>query len=116
MNWRALSDGRPTRSSVEFACYSDAPLTGLEAVLGPYRLLNTLATAIAPRPGSSRLALVLRAEQHLEETDAPEAFWERTDTTTYHGGQLDDELAALTSLALGIRLSLDPPRYAVTLA
>jgi len=89
---------------VEYACYSDAPLSGLEVVVGPYRLLNTLATAVAPRPGSSRLALVLRAEQHLQETGPPESFWERTDTTTYHGGQLDDELAALISLALGIRL------------
>jgi hypothetical protein len=104
MNWRAWREGHPTRGSVEYACYSDAPLTGLEVVVGPYRLLNTLAKAAAPRPGTSRLALVIRAEQRLQETDLPESFWERTDTTTYHGGQLDDELAALISLALGIRL------------
>jgi hypothetical protein len=131
-NWHAQRDGRPAHSALEYACYTDAALAGsIEHDLGPYRLLNTLATLANPQPARAQLALVLRVDLHLDETDEPElpppmrvpddiseagdrraldelfAGW--TDTATYHGGQLDDELAALVSLALGFRLRSGGP-------
>jgi len=100
--WRA-NYNYPSQDAVEVACYTDAWLTGDRIELGPYLLLNTIP---GPRqPGSARLALVLRVEDHLGPPDAPDKFWERTDTSTHHGGWLGDELAALVSLALGIRLA-----------
>jgi hypothetical protein len=123
-NWRTQRDGRPARGALEYACYTDAPLVGsIEHDFGPYRLLNTLATLADQQAGRAQLALVLRVDLHLDETDEPElppplqvpdeisesgnrraldelfAGW--TDSSTYHAGQLDDELAALVSLALG---------------
>jgi hypothetical protein len=121
-NWHAHRAGRPATHALEYAWYSDAPLTGLELKVGPYRLHNTLASVAARQPGQAIRALVLRADLHLDDTDAaptppaftlpegPDAdqeadwFFKRwTDTQTYHGGQLPDELAALVCLALGIR-------------
>jgi hypothetical protein len=131
-NWQARRDGQPAHSALEYACYTDAALHGsMEHDFGPYRLLNTLATLANPQPGRIQLALVLRVDLHLDETDEPqlpppmrvpddisetgnrramdELFAGWTDTTTYHGGQLDDEMAALASLALGVRLKSGGP-------
>jgi hypothetical protein len=69
-NWRAQRAGRPANGSLEYACHSDAPLTGLELDAGPYRLHNTLASAVARRPGQATRALILRADLHLDDTDA----------------------------------------------
>ena len=99
-NWRSWSsDSRPTESW-EIALYTDAHVVGhAEQDLGPYAVINTI-----PRPGSTppRLAAALRIEWHLpdEPQAAPPA---KTDTSTFHGGDVGDELAALISLALGMR-------------
>ncbi len=101
-NWRAQRAGVPGAGAVEFAGYTDAQLLEEQADLGPCRLLNTIGFA-ARRAGQVPLSLVLRVEWHAA-TDPRERSREQTDTATWHGGGLDDELAALVSLALGIRL------------
>jgi hypothetical protein len=92
----------PRAGAVEFAGYTDAQLLEDQADLGPCRLLNTIGFA-ARQPGQVPLSLVLRVEWHAA-TDPRERSREQTDTAIWHGGGLDDELAALVSLALGIRL------------
>jgi hypothetical protein len=101
-NWRAQRAGVPGAGAVEFAGYTDAQLLEDQVDLGPCRLLNTIGFA-ARRAGQVPLSLVLRVEWHAA-ADPRERSREETDTATWHGGGLDDELAALVSLALGIRL------------
>jgi hypothetical protein len=101
-NWRAQRAGVPGAGAVEFAGYTDPQLLEDQVDLGPCRLLNTIGFA-ARRAGQVPLSLVLRVEWHAA-TDPRERSRAETDTATWHGGGLDDELAALVSLALGIRL------------
>jgi hypothetical protein len=104
VNWRAQRAGQPSRGAVEFAGYTDAQLLELDGDLGPCRLLNTLASAASRPSGGVPLGLVLRVEFHHIDTIPSGRPPERTDTAAWHGGDLDDELASLVALALGIRL------------
>jgi hypothetical protein len=112
-NWRAFTAGRPRRSSSktstslilssweEYALYSDAGIRG-ELMLGPYRFINTIARE-SDRVGSAELRIVLRADEHLGEPDYSSPIEEEDVTSSFAGG-LDDELAALLSLALSRRM------------
>lgn len=91
---------------MEFACYTDAHLTGGNFNLGPYELINVVAS-FGPT-GNAQMGLVLRATDHLP-TEQIEIDWNRTDTVHYHGGGVGEELASLLSLALGIRCRAGGP-------
>lgn len=102
-NWNASlqnRSGTPTR--FEDVLYSDASLTGSPLKMGPYTVFPTLARGL-PMP----VALVLRGEVHtsllpdLVDPQTNELL--PTDASNYHGGSLSDEVAALLSLALGVR-------------
>jgi len=90
--------GAPMAERFEAAIYSDTSFTGGSLELGPYRLLNSLSWG----QGVLGQALVLRAEYHLGAPEFDPATV-RTDTSRYHGGSIDDELAALAALAMGAR-------------
>lgn len=98
-NWRCASAGLPVNDTVEIALYSDARLTG-HGGFGPYRLINTV-----PMDPHEQLpmAAVLRMEWHVPDRD-PLPDMSRSKQDTFHGGDLPDEIAALISLALGIRV------------
>jgi hypothetical protein len=98
-NWRVSCLGGLPSEVVELQLYSDAHLTGqVTTECGPYAVFNAI-----PFDAMGHLfhALTLRVE-----------FWgaaERpdlsvTDMTRYHGGWLADELSALMSLLMGVRL------------
>ena len=99
-NWLSVSDTH-NASVVEYPFYSDAHITGeFREGLGPYSFLNTV-------PGRDGLGIVnapivLRAAIHLPDYQPPDKW--KTDESLYHGGRWEDELAALTSVALGIRI------------
>jgi len=100
-NWRAAIDGVPSTVALEYPLFTDAHIVGeIRSGFGPYRILNTVPIT---KTRSFVPALVLRAEFHLEDD-----FFVRKDRKTnihrYHGGLLNDEIAALLSLCLGIRL------------
>ncbi len=99
LNRLNVSDAN-TPTIVEYPFYSDAYITG-EFIdgLGPYRFLNTVP--FPSSPGVVNAPIVLRTEIHLPQ--APLDMSE-TDESRYHGGGLIDELAALTSVALGVRI------------
>ena len=84
----------------EHPLYSDAHMTGeFRTTQGPYTFLNTV-----PMPtfdGAVKAPIVLRAEMYLE-FSIPDMT--KTDESVYHGGDLVDEIAALASLSLGVRL------------
>lgn len=87
---------------MEAILYGDSNVSGevTGGELGPYELLNPVAyRRPAPRP-----LLVVRATFHLPgDEEIQDATIPKTDQTTFHGGGVFDEIAALLSLALGIR-------------
>ena len=96
-NWQAFNEGLPWLGSGEFPLYTDARVTG-EIELGPYQFLNTVAVSNNKTVKSS---IVLRYAFH--KTLEHPTFTD-TDASLYHGGSPPEELAALASLCLGIRL------------
>jgi len=100
-NWRAALAGQPPRWAYECPLFTDARIIGdAETGYGPYQVFNLLHR---PSESHARPALALRVTGY----DSPHtatAPMRATDEGRYHGGLLRDELAALLSLCLGIRL------------
>lgn len=98
-NWTAAISGAPLRYTVEYPLFSDAHiLGGVIDSYGPYQLINAIRVS---EMYLTRPSIVLRVDYHLD-NQLPQM--DRTDTSRYHGGLLSDEIAALISLCLGIRL------------
>ena len=99
-NWKACIAGEPILEQYEFDLYSDARLTG-EATknFGPYQFFNLSVFPLYQ--GNICRVAVVRFARHFELHMDPE---EKTATTLYHGGDCDDEIAALASLAMGCRI------------
>lgn len=98
-NWHAALAGVPVHGVFEYPLFTDSELVGewVEG-LGPYQILNTLADKHA-YPGTPKA--VLRVASHPP-ADLPSL--ENRRDQAYHGGLIHDELAALISLLLGVRL------------
>ena len=102
-NWRAALAGAQAGDSWEYPLFSDAELTGeITEGFGPYMVLNALRHEL----DSQVPVAFLRLQYHL---DFPFREMTKTDDQRYHGGFVQDELAALLSLALGFRLVAGPP-------
>ncbi len=101
-NWKGMAAGHKSEGALEFTLYTDANITGdISEGYGPYQLINTIAHSVISRLKPS---IVLRIEDHT--SASPPLSWEsKTDYSRYHGGRINDELAALVSLCLGIRLN-----------
>jgi hypothetical protein len=98
-NWLAYNKNQMASSISEYPLFTDAYITGeVSEGLGPYQLLNTLAGSAS---GRSLPGIVLRAAYCL---DRWYPDFSKTDTRNYHGGWYTDEIAALVSLSLGIRV------------
>ena len=105
--WRnaaAARSGVPPTERFEAAFYGDVFVEGeLTNQLGPYDLLN----AFDQRGAAPTQVLVLRASLHTQPPETKRSPLTevdlKTDQSSFHGGDLADELAALVSLALGIR-------------
>ncbi len=105
-NWRAYLDGAASSVTEEYPLYTDARITGeLPDGFGPYQFFNTV-----PGVGNKRVvapAIYLRESWHLVQK-RPD--FSKTDEGCYHGGWIVDEVAALCSLALGVRVKAGPCR------
>ena len=100
LNWLAALKGKPALGVFEYPLFTDARITEeMTEGLGPYQFLNPVA--LREGPGLVRPAIILRAELHVK--FCPPDL-KKTDYEQYHGGSHTDEVAALSSLALGIRL------------
>ncbi len=101
-NWVAAKQGQDSARAEEYPLFTDAYITGeIKEGCGPYQFLNTVP--LQSRPDDVQPAVILRVEQHF--THDPENLppMDATDVGYYHGGEQTDEIAALVSLALGIR-------------
>lgn len=99
-NWKAFNDHAPVLEAYEYPFFTDAHIIG-EKSFGPYALINTIVrTTEIP-------AIILRADYHQDHS-MPDILSNcsstKTNTQNYHGGSLQDEIAALISLCLGIKL------------
>ena len=109
-NWIAAQEGEELRGTAEIDLFTDAHITGAierreaHPDLGPYQILNVIGGR--PKYGEARRRMVLRMDDHSGAYFYPDggALGEETDASTYHGGSLADEIAALLSLRLGIRV------------
>jgi hypothetical protein len=69
--------------------------------MGPYQILNLVSD---PEHGGMRPAMIARMEDHLPNDPKEHARpMRQTEEEWYHGGWLQEELAALLSLSVGIR-------------
>jgi hypothetical protein len=99
-NWQAYLNKKELRSISEYPLFSDARVTGQEtSKYLPYVFLNPVPTD--EYRGYFRPIIYIRIEDYLE-FQVPDMS--QTVTNAYHGGTLIDEIAALSSLALGIRI------------
>ena len=99
LNWRNVSDAHDA-PVVEYPFYSDAHITGnFREGLGPYSFLNTVP--FPDGPGIVNAPIILRAAIHLPDYHPDMS---KKDESLYHGGLWEDEIAALASVALGIRI------------
>jgi hypothetical protein len=97
-NWRAQE--LPWVQRVEHGLYSDSTFVGELRGLGPYGILNGGGRGHEVTPGVAQQALVLRHDWHLRLSATLTAT---TSTEGYHHGSVDEEVAALLSLALDVR-------------
>ena len=101
VNWKGMEEGRSSDGAAEFPLYTDAHITGnISQGYGPYQFLNTGSYSPDTR---LKPAIMLRVEDHMPDSQ-PLSPDMKTDTKRYHGGDIKDEIAALISLCLGIRL------------
>ena len=100
-NWHLATQGGVPRSAIEVPLYSDTHVTGevLEG-WGPYKVYNTIAVMHGP---GCLPRLVLRINWHPGRGMSP-VMAAKTDKSRFHGGGIDDEIASLVGLRLGIRL------------
>jgi hypothetical protein len=103
LNWLSFRKNKPRSGIVEARLYTDVWITGEVSGLGPYSFINTVATSDSKE---LRPAVVLRMAQHLT-TERP-SLPMNNDFDHYHGGDFIDEMAALASLVLGIRMQAGP--------
>jgi hypothetical protein len=95
VNWLA-SESDPLLFTHEYPLFSDAHIVA-EVSHGPYQFINTIAIR---SPGLVRQALILRWDWYWT---FPYPTFSKTDAERYHGGTPGEEIAALASLALGVR-------------
>jgi hypothetical protein len=99
-NWVLRRHGQPAVATYEYPIYTDAHIIS-EATDSdsPYSFLNPIT--LRNEAGLVQAAVIVRADIHLQ-MESPD--FSKTETSTYHGGWLNDELAALMSLCTGARM------------
>lgn len=84
----------------EFPLFSDSHVTGeLNEDSSPYQFLNLIS--FHNEPGCINESIMLRLSWFI---DGQRTYEVKTNYSKYHGGWVTDEIAALASLRLGIRL------------
>lgn len=88
-------------SVFEYMLYTDAQITGEARDVGPYSFINTIAHANLSK-ASAAPAIALRVAFYGPPPESKVPMDD--DFSHYHGGDYADEMAAIASLYLGIRL------------
>lgn len=99
-NWKAALSRSPLKAVYEHPLFSDTHFSKsgeLKTEFGPYLLYNTQSRGISPTVPS----FILRIDYHVD-FEMPDLM--KTDVSRFHGGSIEDEVAALISLCLRVRL------------
>lgn len=104
-NWRAFLAGDPMLGIVELSLFSDAWFIAEARSHGPYDFVNPVTFTGRNDMYVMKPAIVLRVQDHME-NEHPDM--RVTADEDYHGGWLFDEIAALSGLILGARISAGP--------
>jgi hypothetical protein len=100
-NWIASKKENMLLYCHEFPLFTDSHIVGeISDGYGPYKFLNTVPVYMQEGATPS---IILRIDEYLE-YHPPQSTQLKTDVIKYHGGWFVDEIAALMSLNLGIRL------------
>lgn len=104
-NWRKTDREGNTAIMHEYSLYSDADFIGDGLRIGPYTIIHAInVDSLPPAIPQFGVRLFLRAQYAAGFGQA--AFGLETRDETYHGGVDEDEIAALLSLCLGVRLKV----------
>lgn len=103
-NWIARNTGIEKYGIYEFPLYSDAGMTGqMQHPNWPYAFINTLP--LHDEPGYIQAPVIVRVDAHIAQSKRVNfSKLLKTDASLYHGGLLNDEIAALASLCIGVRM------------
>lgn len=102
-NWKSALLEMNVIDGFEVPLFTDAHITGnIQDGFGPYKFLNPIA--ISTSSDTIIPGVFLRVENYLELHIPSSEEMSSTDDMHYHGGTLQDEIAALSSLILGVRL------------
>ena len=102
-NWSAARSGFDADQRVEHGLYSDSNFVGTLADLGPIEVIDAGGRPGPVSVGDAQQVLVLRFIWHLPHA-SPLIEGHRTKVDdSYFDGGVGDEIAALLSLALGVR-------------
>jgi hypothetical protein len=99
-NWKAALSVAPEKSVFEHPLFSDSHFSiadDMKTEFGPYLLYNTQSRGIS----STVPSFILRIKYYID-SKIPDL--KKTDTSRFHGGGMEDEVAALVSLSLRVRL------------
>lgn len=105
-NWNAFNDEKPEIENADDELHSDRRFVGGPTTLGPCTLSTIIRqdhTDAAPEVGPA-----VRLHVGVHENLAPEVIVDgdlaEANSDAYHGGNASDEITALASLTLGVRL------------
>ena len=107
-NWMAFLDREDSIRAYEFGLFTDAEINGDDCNVGPLILMHTSHGHRGLTEKSLQPSITVRVDIFKEIIPYHIPNMENTDDHAYHGGDLDDEIAALTSLILGIRIKAGP--------
>lgn len=99
-NWINRDCGSPISGTFEYPLYSDARfLQSITSSGSPYNFFNTMPSRA--EHGYVQASLILRLDDHIQHVRPDHS---KTDASRYHGGDITDEIAALSSLCVGVRI------------
>jgi hypothetical protein len=105
-NWNAFNEHNPETENADNELYSDRHFVGGPSTHGPYTLFLIIGLS---RPGTtSAVRPAVRLLVGVHASLVPEVLIDGelapANSDAYHGGTVSDEIAALASLTLGVRL------------
>lgn len=105
-NWQAFNDGKAETENADDEIYSDRRFVGGPTNLGPYTLFPIIRQDDLDAP--PKVGPAVRLHMGIHERLIPDVVVDgelaKANSDAYHGGSASDEIAALASLALGVRL------------
>ena len=102
-NWLRHNNGDAHTSAFECVFYTDSGILGqVEGECGPYHFLNPVVSPYRRGVGRVLPAIVLRCYYKREPQAA--SHREVPNNSLYHGGWIIEEIAAISSLFMGIRI------------